>query len=930
VRQIISSVVEHLNESSPRRFIFVETCFFARWWKQQNNETKQKVHRLVEKGIFEWISGGWVMNDEAVPSYQHLVDQMTLGHRWLNRTFKECGQTKIGWQIDPFGHSKEYATILAEMGFDALFLGRIDYQDKLQREQTKTLEFMWDTSESQGADANLFTVILPNVYWPPNGFCWDVGCGDEEMSDANAVNKAKFIISLAKDQWKKYKSNNTLITMGNDFTHRDANKWFRNLDKLIEAINKLEKEEGVFAFHSTTGCYLKTLHNLSEEWPLMVGDDFFPYADKFNAYWSGYFTSRPAIKYLVFYVNTYLQAAKQLSVFTNMNQTLVDKLTPLQESMGILMHHDAIAGTEKQYVTEDYIRMLCRDFRNAEIVIEEALNRLTLNNNESSAVFFCHSLNTSECIATENISKNSQIIVSAYNSLAHDVNTYIKLPVKNHSFEVTTSNGSKIVSEVFPNHDFVNSLPGRNSSSNSTLVFPVTIGAFGIESFIITRIKKQEQNTTVSVSNATSITNGNITLSINNNTGLLSEISLNDNRKMNLSQSLFVYEAEGILSKDKPSGAYAFNPMTEKPYKISKNVEVKIIKGSLVEEIHQTFSSWASQVIRLYKNQHYVEFDWTVGPLPTDGMTDEGGLEIVTKFCTALQTNATFFTDSNGKESIKRIRHERRTWNMTNSEKVGSNYYPITNTISIIDEKQNLQLSVIPDRPQGGSSMKDGCLELMVHRRLLHDDGYGVVEPLNEKGIDKKGLVIRGRHWLLFDSINQTVKKLKETRKVVQNEPILVFRKSNKTDTTKNETNGYKSFSGLKAKLPRNINILSLEHWDDGRILLRLEHLFEQNEHSKCSKPKKVSLRQLFEPFTIEEVVETSLNGVQEKRKSQESRLKWKFAKSEPNFYRYQKSTSNDTSQASFSSELDPSSLNVTISAMQIRTFLMRVKFGKN
>ncbi|KAH3861295.1 hypothetical protein DPMN_024221 [Dreissena polymorpha] len=38
-----------------------------------------------------------------------------------------------------------------QFGFDGMFVGRIDYQDKQKREATKTLEMVWKTSDSLGA-----------------------------------------------------------------------------------------------------------------------------------------------------------------------------------------------------------------------------------------------------------------------------------------------------------------------------------------------------------------------------------------------------------------------------------------------------------------------------------------------------------------------------------------------------------------------------------------------------------------------------------------------------------------------------------------------------------------------------------------------------------------------------------------------------------
>ena len=49
-------------------------------------------------------------------------------------------------------------------------------------------------------------------------------------------------------------------------------------------------------------------------------------------------------------------------------------------------------------------------------------------------------------------------------------------------------------------------------------------------------------------------------------------------------------------------------------------------------------------------------------------------------------------------------------------------------------------------------------LPLKVHRRCLHDDGRGVGEPLNETGQFGDGLIIRGKHVVLLDNIeNSTI-----------------------------------------------------------------------------------------------------------------------------------------------------------------------------
>lgn len=65
---------------------------------------------------------------------------------------------------------------------------------------------------------------------------------------------------------------------------------------------------------------------------------------------------------------------------------------------------------------------------------------------------------------------------------------------------------------------------------------------------------------------------------------------------------------------------------------------------------------------------------------------------------------------------LKRVLNFRPTWNLELEEPVSGNYYPITSKILIRDTDKDVEVAVLTDRAQGGSSLKDGQLELMVIR----------------------------------------------------------------------------------------------------------------------------------------------------------------------------------------------------------------------
>ena len=57
------------------------------------------------------------------------------------------------------------------------------------------------------------------------------------------------------------------------------------------------------------------------------------------------------------------------------------------------------------------------------------------------------------------------------------------------------------------------------------------------------------------------------------------------------------------------------------------------------------------------------------------------------------------------------------------NEPSAGNYYPVNAATYIKDDEA--QLSILVDRSQGAASLRNGELELMVHRRTLFDDARG-------------------------------------------------------------------------------------------------------------------------------------------------------------------------------------------------------------
>ena len=141
-----------------------------------------------------------------------------------------------------------------------------------------------------------------------------------------------------------------------------------------------------------------------------------------------------------------------------------------------------------------------------------------------------------------------------------------------------------------------------------------------------------------------------------------------------------------------------------------------VVEGEVCAEVHQVFSPWVSQVLRVYKHDLALEMDWLVGPIPID---DHKGREVVTRVVFPdMTTNNTFFTDSNGREMLRRVNDYRETWVVDNQEPVAGNYYPVNSRIIIQDANDpTVKAALLNDRSQVSRAIP-GLIHVLVSRRL--------------------------------------------------------------------------------------------------------------------------------------------------------------------------------------------------------------------
>lgn len=945
VRFTYDSVVRELLLRPDRRFVFVEMAYFARWWREADDGMRDAVRRLTlrcaplpvhpsraprradrrpaRSGQVEFVNGGWCMADEAVTSAPALVDQLTLGHRFILDTVGAV--PRFGWHIDPFGAAASTPLLMQALGYDGFVINRIDYRLKEAWKTAQHLQFHWYPSNVSAplgggtARPGIFTHVLDSHYSAVDGFDWE-DFGENGGNDINFATRNIPIFARAPSRFQPatlearaaayvaaikeraawfrlgapYQAQPAvLIPFGDDFKWQNAYVQFRNFDLLRDYINANSARFGVQVRYSTLTEYFRNVLDDYDGWPVYEGD-FFPYASGEQDYFTGFYTSRPETKGNMRLAMGRKRAAEVarslmcagLSAAANHGGAGsndapamcrrppvgdADDMMLAREVTAVGQHHDAITGTSNFRVNDDWnVRFRAAARASAEAAalavsrLVDRQDRLRLSPDAADAMRGL-------------VERSAPVAMVLFNGLGRPQRHLVSvLNVPLSDIVVRNASGATV---PFQLEQSVPTQARRAAPAAGdvayTLRFVAHVPPAGYATYFIARSSAAAASSAPPLAWAcydpaqplpadTRICGDATCLWFDSSTHRVSGISSGGGGPTRrLEQDFVLYDSLG------GSNAYFFQPNlthapTGRPLLPASNPRLCRLVGPVVQHVVQDFTANISQTWSAP-----VGLDARVGRIVVedDVRLGQPNTELVTRFRTSIDNRSpdgkpVLFADANGLQL--RAHETNRTvwhrWSDNVTSPVAGNYLPFTQLVRIRQRP-----AVAGDELVLLADRAHGAASLaagwleIMLHRRCHE-GDAVI-PLNDTSR------IRAAFWLYFGPATGAGGPTAAARLAAPQlyTPPLALFASAPADWP---YAGH--WSGLAQPLPTNVELFSLDRVGiegtpeavASRYLLRLHHLFGDGDDADLSVPVTVDLTRLFAaPLRPSSITEATLSG---------------------------------------------------------------------
>ncbi len=155
----LRSAVERAAENPGFRFTHSSACNY-RWARECDPRLFRAIRALVRAGRWEVVGSGVDQPDCSHPSAESLVRQSLLARDFYRRAFGEDGETRIGYNVDSFGHAGGLPQILKLCGLDYYVFMRPDPEN----DSRVPLLFWWESPDGSRVLAQRIPIQYSQSY----------------------------------------------------------------------------------------------------------------------------------------------------------------------------------------------------------------------------------------------------------------------------------------------------------------------------------------------------------------------------------------------------------------------------------------------------------------------------------------------------------------------------------------------------------------------------------------------------------------------------------------------------------------------------------------------------------------------------------------------------------------------------------------------